>query len=1310
MASVSNRRYRLAAAGIAATTALAGLAMAGPANSASTPSFTLKSGAVKGVGTFKKPATMSQAQAERAAQHALPSSGRYAFLVKLNPLGTAAVFDRTKSADGLSAAKREAASHLAVVRAAQDNLVSHLSSLPGTSQVLYRTHAIMAGVAVVTDVKNFTRLGDLPGVAAVYPISPKAPDNSYAVPFQGAPAAWDGDQYGKYLGQGVVVADIDTGLDYTHADFGGPGTPAAYEAAHAADTVAPAAGTYDPQKFLAGLSYDLAGDSYNADPTAANYQPKPHPDPNPLDCSPQYGGDGHGSHTAGTIAGYGVVKNGDGTQSTYTGPYTSAAVNTADTSQFEIGPGMAPKATLVSYRVFGCSGSTDLVAEAIDRAMDPNGDGDTSDHVDVINMSLGSDFGAPDDGDAIAANAAADLGVTLSISMGNSYDVYDIGGTPGAASKAITVAASVDAQETDDTVNLNISGGSDPSIDGNASVAGTRSIMYAWGQPGEQYGGGDMPSSAQLIDLASVDPNDATACNPISDPNGQLNGKIVVVPQWNDSAPECGSIARGANIRNAGGVGFLFLSNRNSVSAGINGDEGADGKPDDGTTSTDAIPGALVVQGTNSGAPTDSQLISQALADGATITIPSTSASTSTHDDTSLNNTMTDFSSRGLRGNGDLKPDVAAVGATVFSVLPGAGTSGQSMSGTSMAAPMVAGLAALVKSKHPNWAPAQVKADIMNTADQKLTVGPNGTGATYAPMRVGAGRIDAATAINNQVLAAVKQDPGEVSASFGSFEFTGAVTKTKTITLQNTGVTDETYTAAVNDATSVPGVTYSVSPSTVTVPARGTANVTLTLKVNPAQFSKTFDTSKGTYDAADNLSLDPATGAPQETIAEASGDVIFTPADNVPSLRVPYYAAPKPASQMAGPSNIALSKTGLGSFNLTGKPVVTADASPATGLPSVLSLAEPFELTATSGADKPCTAAQMASASGPSMCLTNAEDKGSDIKYVGVARNSGTFLDQTNDNASVDSQGNPVANPTLDFAIVTQGVHTTPADKNTFVIYFDTNGDGKPDFYTVNTHYDSSDFVVSSTFSTTKKDSTGADLNVDVEILNNFMGELDTSAYDSDVAVIPVATSVFGNAKTIHYGIEAIGSQGSVVDRVGYNGSKVTLVAHPQTPGLSTANVLGDTQVVDAPTSALAGTPLAGLPTSLKVTRKAASYKAEGGKGLLLVHFHNAVGKKAQLISLKNTTTPSVAPSGTVTHGKRSTIVVTVPTTGQYAPTGRVTLMQGSKRLGTAVVSGGRATFHVIFKSKGKVTLTASYAGDGNYAAARSKARTITVR
>src|SRR5688572_27441723 len=77
----------------------------------------------------------------------------------------------------------------------------------------------------------------------------------------------------------------------------------------------------------------------------------------------------------------------------------------------------------------------------MDFALDPNGDGDTSDHVDIINMSLGSPYGQPFDDDLSAAvDAAALVNVLTVASAGNSADKQFITGSPGAASSALSVA------------------------------------------------------------------------------------------------------------------------------------------------------------------------------------------------------------------------------------------------------------------------------------------------------------------------------------------------------------------------------------------------------------------------------------------------------------------------------------------------------------------------------------------------------------------------------------------------------------------------------------------------------------------------------------------------------------------------------------------------------------------------------------------------------------------------------------------------------------------------------------------------------
>ena len=126
---------------------------------------------------------------------------------------------------------------------------------------------------------------------------------------------------------------VDSGIDYTHADFGGPGTPAAWQYAHTHEADAP---TYGSSKVIGG--YDFVGDAYHR--TKETPTPVAHPDDNPIDCG------GHGTHVAGSAAGFGV--NADG--STYTGDYDQST----DFGAMKIGPGMAPGAELLAYKVFGC--------------------------------------------------------------------------------------------------------------------------------------------------------------------------------------------------------------------------------------------------------------------------------------------------------------------------------------------------------------------------------------------------------------------------------------------------------------------------------------------------------------------------------------------------------------------------------------------------------------------------------------------------------------------------------------------------------------------------------------------------------------------------------------------------------------------------------------------------------------------------------------------------------------------------------------------------------------------------------------------
>ena len=1160
-----------------------------------------------------------QAQGGKGAARpaGLPHKGNYAFLVKLSAKSTATAFAQNRS-KGAKSAKTAAKAQLSSVTKAQNTVIGEIHGLPHTSRTLFRMHAALAGVGVLTDVRNYEALRTLKGVEAVYPIAAKEPANSYAVPLQGAPAAWTA--YGD-LGADSTVAIIDTGVDYTHSDFGGEGTVAAYQAAKDAGGRDDA--DFPGTKVVGG--YDLAGDDYNADPTSDAYNPTPSPDDYPLDCN------GHGSHVAGTVAGYG--ENADG--STYTGSYDSSTP--FDT--LKIGPGMAPKAKLYAYRVFGCDGSTDLVSAAIDKALDPNGDGDTSDHVDVANLSLGSDYGSPQDGDTIAVEAAVKAGVQMVIASGNAGDLYDVGGSPGDAPSALTAAASTDAYAQLDALNL-----SSPS----ASYGAERSVAYDWAD--------DPDMSGEVVRV--TDPDNLDGCDPLSASDAAaVAGKIAFV-EWTDTDADrrCGSAARGDNLAAAGASGFIFADDSESFAAGI--------------TGSATIPGVMV---TKSGG----DAIRSALEANTPVTVSGTEAAGFRQILSGRDDMVAGFSSRGIGDAGNVKPDIAAVGESVFSVGNGTGDGGANDSGTSMATPMVAGAAALVHSAHPDWTVEQAKADLMNTAGQDLFTGTDHTGTKYAPQRVGSGRLDVKAALDNGVLAYNADDPGSVSASFGPVETSEPVTLTKTIKVQNTTTSAAGYDITYDARTEAPGADVSVSPSSVTVDPRSTKTVTVTLSVDPAQLAKTHDP---TVDLTQG-------GIPRVFQSDVSGLVLFSPSGgSAPQLRVPVYAAPRAASTMAGPDKLTLPAgvTQSALLPLTGSQVNNGSADT-----RVQSIVAGFELQATDGKAPTC------SDTVTSHCVSFDDQRAADLKYVGT----------TSDAPQLTANGqDPMSDGMLYFAVGAQGPWRTPSGIQEYDVYIDGDGDGTADAVLFNTRLPSTDVLVSELY----------DLNtgeiVDAEPLDAAFGDTDTALLNSDTMVLPVAIGaipgVDADQTRINYGVASYsGYSADPIDTVGMNddGDLVdplsTDVVHP---GVSVAGSYdGDDSPVLFPDS----------PASvLRLTRDPASYAADKGKGALLVHFQNAVGAKAQVVKLNAAATIGLSLSpAKAARGQKVTAIVTIPKDAGPGATGAVTLSAGGKTVATGTAADGTATLSFAPTKAGQLPVVATYAGDDNYEPATSNAVTLTV-
>ena len=812
----------------------------------------------------------------------LPASGPTSFFMELATPASSAVYSQALGQGGRTTAAAAASTARGNSVAAAARVKGELPAAVPDATVLYSTATVMSGVAVRADASDYAALTRLPGVTAVHPIALKTVGNAGAAAVVNAVQAWE--DLGN-TGAGVSIGIIDTGIDYTHTDFGGSGSVAQYQALKAASAAPAPAGIFPNAKVVGG--HDFVGDSYDANPASPTYDPVAKPDANPLDCN------SHGTHVAGTAAGYGV--NTDG--STYTGGYGPGL----DPKSLRIGPGMAPGADLYALKVFGCGGSTDRTAQAIDWALDPNQDGDPSDHLDVVNLSLGSDYFLPDDADAMAVDKAMQLGMLAVVAATNGGDIYDIGGAPGSAPRGIGVAATNDGYGVFDGWRVVSPAGV---VDGVRP--GMRSVAYSDTDPA----GAVKPDlTGQLIAAPAGDEDACTAL-----PAGYAAGKVLLVQA---SGFVCGSAVKGANAVAAGATGFVIVADTDVLEVGI--------------TGVPQIPGILVPAG-------DGKALTTAVAGGqaVAVTFGPSLKSAAVIDVPAQVDLLGSFSSRGVREANGVKPDVAAPGVTLFSAGMGTGSAGLNDSGTSMASPTTAGVTALIRAAHPDWTTEEVKADLMDTAGHDVYASPGQTGARYGPNRVGAGRIDAQAALQNSVLAYAEAGSGVVSASFGPVEVGAAqVQGTRTITVANKGTTAAGYRVAYDPLVSQPGVRYTLSADRVTVPPGQTRTLTLTLTAVKDQLRKVADPTV-------------VTGTGRQFLGEASGRVLLTSVTGTGAdLRVPVHSNAKPSSTLTA------TPAGNGStITLTGQGVANGALFEPT---SYTSLVDAFEQLGTSPELPKCT-------------------------------------------------------------------------------------------------------------------------------------------------------------------------------------------------------------------------------------------------------------------------------------------------------------------------------------------------------------------
>ncbi|MBF8186824.1 S8 family serine peptidase [Nonomuraea sp. K274] len=500
----------------------------------------------------------------------------------------------------------------------------------------------------------------------------------------------------------------------------------------------------------------------------------------PWEFASPYDYNGHGSHTASTAGGnHGVAASG-------------AA------QAFGAVSGIAPRARIAAYKALWSveDASTangyysDLVA-AIDQAV--------ADGVDVINYSVSgtrTDFLDPAE---MAFLSAAEAGVFVAASAGNEGPAASTVAHP--SPWVTTVAAGTHNRAVQGSVTL----GDGTAYSGSSLAAKAGPAPFV---------------DATAVALPGANPTLVAQCyaardnggEPVLDPE-KVKGKIVLCDRGVTAR-----LNKSVAVAEAGGVGMVLANvDHNSLNADLH-----------------VIPTVHI-------SDKDRQAVkTYAASDGATATIDQAKITTDAPAPY-----VAAFSSRGPLGAGGgdlLKPDLMAPGQDILAATAPAGNNGAEFgifSGTSMAAPHVAGLAALLKDLNPRWSPMAIKSALMTSGTDILDGKSTDPSVIFSQ---GAGHVAPNTAadpglvydsgiedwiaflcattkgVSAEICDALAEkghslDPSDMNGpSIAVGRLTGTQTVTREVT--NVGRGKATYTAAV---TGLDGVTTTVTPDRLTL-------------------------------------------------------------------------------------------------------------------------------------------------------------------------------------------------------------------------------------------------------------------------------------------------------------------------------------------------------------------------------------------------------------------------------------------------------------------------------------------------------------
>ncbi|KAA0566670.1 S8 family serine peptidase [Bacillus sp. CH30_1T] len=384
--------------------------------------------------------------------------------------------------------------------------------------------------------------------------------------------------------------------------------------------------------------------------------------------------------------------------------------------------GVANGVDLYAYRVLGPygSGSTGSVLAGIDKAV--------QDGMDVINLSLGATVNDPLYPTSVALNNAMIAGTVALVAAGNSGPNDYTVGSPGTSPLAITVGASdvsvsiptAKGEMGEDSYNLQLMA---KHFDDNIAELTNTSLEVVDAGLGyaEDFSGKDFSGKLALIERGTL----------------SFNEKI-------------------ANAKNAGASAVIIWNNVDGELSYYFGE------------GIDYIPAFTLTK-------EEGERLKGLLTEEKMFTFKEISEIKTEGDK------LADFSSRGPSlKTYDIKPEITAPGVSILSTVPGYINDKENpsnyqyayerLSGTSMATPYAAGVAAMILQNNPDYSPYDVKTALMNTADD--------LSEDYSVFEVGAGRVDPTNAVHSEVKLQVMDETISLDESFNEIvidDITGAI-------------------------------------------------------------------------------------------------------------------------------------------------------------------------------------------------------------------------------------------------------------------------------------------------------------------------------------------------------------------------------------------------------------------------------------------------------------------------------------------------------------------------------------------------------